>query len=98
HVPVTCIVDQMIEAVALPGLCQQGPEAFHEIGEGGNGARIKLQGDSLASKCLDFGDDLGRLLLAGAIGDDDVATLAGDGEGGVAAEAAAGTGDECDLG
>jgi hypothetical protein len=59
-------------------------------------AGIQLQGDSLAAHGLDFGDDGLRVLSPALVGEDDVAAAAGDAEGGVAAQAAAGAGDEGD--
>jgi hypothetical protein len=47
---------------------------------------------------LDLGDDGLCVFAAAVIGEDDVAAVTGDAEGGVAAETAAGAGDEGDLG
>ena len=66
-------------------------------GQAGNGRRVELQGNGLAAQLLDLGYDRPSLLLAAVIGDDDVAAMAGDGERGVAPEAATGAGDDCDA-
>ena len=58
---------------------------------------VELQRHGLAPQSGDIRDHPGGLRRIAAIGDDDIATMAGDGKGGVAAKAAVRAGDLCDL-
>src|SRR5690606_25642460 len=67
-------------------------------GEAGGVGRIELQRDRLAAERLDLRNQRARLLGVAAIGGDDVAARARDRERGLAAEPAAGAGDQGDGG
>lgn len=90
------IVDEIVEAVALPVFLQRLLQCRDEGRECGDGAGVERERGGTTACGLDLGD--GRLRLVGArtIGEDDVDALAGEVERGVAAEAAAAAGDEGD--
>jgi hypothetical protein len=90
------IIDEMIEAVAAPGgeglakLCGEGIE-------GGNVAGVELKGRGAAAQRRDLGDSRIGLGLVGVIGEKNIGALSRQRQGGVAAKAAAGAGDEGDF-
>src|SRR5690606_37549502 len=88
---------EVIEALPLPGAVEHRTQPFDEIRESGGGAGVELQGHRLAAQGLDFGHHALGVVGTAMVSDDDIATLAGNAQGGVPAEAAAGTGDKCDL-
>ena len=51
------VVDEVVEAVALPGLAQGGAQPLGEGGESRDVAGVELQGDGLAAHRLDLGDE-----------------------------------------
>jgi hypothetical protein len=73
-------------------------ETTSKNGEAGNLAGVELQRHRLAAHALDFGDDSLCVFAAALIGEDDIAAVTGDVESGVAAEPAAGAGNEGNLG
>jgi hypothetical protein len=86
----------VIKGVAAPGRVQRRTDALDEGGNRGDVADVELQGDCLAPHAFDLGHDGLRAFGAAAIGEDDVAAVAGDADGGVAAKAAAAAGDDRD--
>ncbi len=90
------IVDEKVEALAAPAL-QHRADIVHESIEGGDIAGIELQGGGLAAERFDFRDDLVGLFAVGIIGEDHVDAITGEADDGVAAEAAAAAGDDCDF-
>src|SRR5690606_8348653 len=89
HIAVPGIVDEMVEGLALPAVAQRCPQPFGKVGKGGDVAGVELQRGRLSAERLDLAYNRVGLVAPAAIGEDDVATAAGDAEGGVAAEAAA---------
>lgn len=92
------VVHQVIERVPLPIVPKRRPELAGERGETRDTARVELEGNSLATEGLDFRDNGLGVLGATLVGQHDIAAMAGDGERDVAAEPAAGSGDEGDPG
>jgi vitamin B12 transporter len=91
------IVDEVVEALAPPGFGQDG---FHRLGEGaerGDVAGIEAQRHRLAAQRGDLRHRAFGLGPIGMIGQQNVAAAPGDGQGGVAAQAPAGAGDQGDL-
>ncbi|CAN1722197.1 protein of unknown function [Hyphomicrobium sp. 1Nfss2.1] len=91
HVAVSCIVDEVIEGVATPGLTQSRAHLVCEWAECADISGIELQCDGLASDCLNLLYDGLRVIGAAVISDDHVSAPSGDGERSVAAQTAAGT-------
>jgi hypothetical protein len=93
HFTMSGIVDQVIDAVAAPDISQRCAHKVDEGRETSNVPSLKLQGDSLATKRLDFGNDSLCRIGACPVGQDDVAAVSGDTDGGIAAETSASAGD-----
>ena len=86
HLAVSGIVDQMVEGVAVPCRAQGRADTLDEAGDLGDVADIELQRDRPAAHGFDLGHDGLRALGAVAIGQDHVAAMARDADGGVAAK------------
>ena len=91
------IVHQMVEALAAKCLLQRQAQSLREGGKFGDVGAVQLKGRGPASQCLDLGNGALREVLTAPIGDDDIAALARDVDGHVAAEAAARSGDDCNF-
>ncbi len=97
-IAVSGIVHEMVERFARPGFAQRCSQTTSKVGEAGNLAGVELQRHRLAAHALDFGDDSLCVFAAALIGEDDIAAVTGDVESGIAAETAAGAGNEGNLG
>ena len=89
-----CVVHKVIEVAAAPVFREGRPHRGGERGQGGNVGDIQLKSDGFAAERLNLGDNCPGLLFSVSVGQNDIAATPGDAEGGIAAEAAAGTGDE----
>lgn len=69
------IVHEVVEGPAIPDLAQRRPQV---LGEGADVAGVEPQRDHLADHRLDLRDDHPGFVGAAAIGQDDVAAVAGD--------------------
>lgn len=94
---VTSVVDQMVKGFAVPMFAQGGAEFLRETFEGCNIAGVELNGDSLATDCLNLGNDRSGIFTPAMIGENDIAASASDVGSGVATESTAGSGDQSDF-
>ncbi len=83
------VVDEVIERIALPDIAEGLAKPFRKWREARDAGGVELKRDRPASHCLDLCGDGLSVLAAAVIGEDNVAALASDVEGGIAAEPAA---------
>src|SRR3546814_5655202 len=98
RVAVSGIVDEVIKCIALPSLRERRTQPIHKGRKSRDVAGVQLKRDCPAAHCPNLFNDRLGLVRTAVVGDDDVAATAGEAEGGVAAEAAAGAGYESDPG
>ncbi|MNL63266.1 hypothetical protein D3C87_1873910 [compost metagenome] len=91
------IVDEMVKRVPSPGLLQRLAQPVGESLECACVGGVELEGHGLAPQRLDFRHHGFSSVAAAVIGQHDIAALAGDADGGIAAQAAACSGNKCDL-
>src|SRR3546814_16423417 len=88
------MVDEVIKCIALPSLRERRTQPIHKGRKSRDVAGVQLKRDCPAAHCPNLFNDRLGLVRTAVVGDDDVAATAGEAEGGVAAEAAAGAGYE----
>ncbi|MNN35992.1 hypothetical protein D3C81_1498630 [compost metagenome] len=97
HFTMAGVVDQVVERLAAKGCLQRRLHLFTEFREALDVGDIQLDGDGLSAYAGDLIDHRCGFFGSAAISDDHIAAMLGDAEGGVAAQATAGTGHERDI-
>lgn len=90
------VVDEEIETIAAP-VSQRASDFGDELVEGGGIAGIEAKCGGFSCHGFGFADEAFGFLLIRAVGEDEIDAVAGEIDGGVAAEPAAGAGDDGDL-
>ncbi len=91
------VVHQMVESLSREGRLQRCLYLPRECLEALDIGHVELESNRRAAHGEDFVDQRLGLLGAVTVGNDQVATLLGDAEGGIATQATAGAGHEGDL-